>query len=163
MTAKLIIWLQLFAALLLLSDAYLPLDFRENLDAKLKAKVGAFSDSYQSRFLKRDLILFGLLTGSWVAFWLFGEAGRFFGSLAGPLGLWGVLVMLIWSITFLFLFSTAMAAFTQYFDSHLNLLIKFPLCFGLYKAPKGPIYALGFGLLVISHAIQLAIEYGKPA
>ena len=163
MTTKLIIWLQLFAALLLLSDAYLPLNYREKLDEKLKAKVGEFAESYRSRFLKRDLILFGLLVGSWVLFWLFGEAGQLFGALAGSLGLWGILVMLIWGVTFLFLFSTAMVAFTQHLDSHLNLLIKFPLCFGLYKAPKGPIYALGFGLLVISHVIQLVVEYGKPA
>lgn len=159
MIAKLIVWLQLFSALLLLSDAYLSSKYREALDNKLKAKVGDFSETYRAKYLKRDAKLFGLFLALCAVFAIVGVTGGWLGSVAGHLGLLGVAIIIVWAIAFLFTFSTAMAAFTERLDNHLNLLIKFPLCFALYKSPKGPIYALGFGLLVISYAVQLVVEY----
>jgi len=159
MIDKLIIWLQLFSVLLLLSDAYLSRTLYETLDNKLKARVGEFSETYRQRYLKRDLVFFILILGLWAGFFLIGGASRFVGAWVGTIGPWGILIFLIWASALLFLLATAMAGLTNHLDRHLNLLIKFPLCFALYKAPKGPIYALGFMLLFVSHVIQLFIEY----
>lgn len=48
----------------------------------------------------------------------------------------------------------------HYYEAYVDLLL-YRICIQLIKAPKGPIYSFGFILLVISHLVQLFIEYFK--
>jgi hypothetical protein len=159
-----IIWLQLFAALLLLSDAYLSDAFRKKIDEKFAHTCGDFYAVYKERYLKRDLIsLIVLALVSIFSFIIVSNLRNvtnittyFLGG--GYFGLFFtfMIFMMIMGIVIM-----PFIAFTNHFDKYFNLLFKFPLSFAFYKAPKGPIYALGFALLVLSHIAQLYTEYSK--
>lgn len=162
-----IIWLQLFAALLLLSDAYLSDVFRNKIDEKFAHTCGDFYAEYKENYLKRDLIfLFVLALVSILSFFLLLNLRNiahvdyiteyFIGG--GYLGLFFtfMIFMIIMGIVMM-----PFIAFANHFDKYFNLLLKFPLSFAFYKAPRGPIYALGFALLVLSHIAQLYAEYSK--
>mgnify|MGYP005758366593 FL=1 len=160
-----VVWLQLASALTLLSDAYLSPPFRQRLDEKIMRALGGYCDSYRQSFLRRDRGFLIAFLIAWALFFIFGYAGHWIrpasSYLESHLGLSYVSLVLVaaWALGFLYLFSMAMAGFSH-LDKLLNILIKFPAAYALYKAPKGPLYAGGFALLVISHLIQLARAYG---
>lgn len=160
-----IIWLQLFAALLLLSDAYLSDILRKKIDEQFAHSCGDFYTEYKEKYLKRDLIfLFVLALVSILSYWLVSHLrnvaqiayiAQYF--LGGSLGLFFsfMIFMIVMGIVMM-----PFIAIANHLDKYFNLL-KFPLAFAFYKAPKGPIYALGFGLLFLSHIAQLYAEYSK--
>ncbi|MGY3917411.1 hypothetical protein [Aeromonas australiensis] len=158
--SEFIIWLQLISALVLLSDAYLSENVRALLDEKLKSSVGEYSKTYKEKYLKRDLSLLLAIVIAWIAFLVFGQAGQ----LIAPASNWiehyfgvsyiGLVLLVLWALGFMYLFSIAMSGF-HHLDRMLHLTVSFPLALALYNAPKGPLYAIGFGLLVISHLLQL--------
>lgn len=161
----LVIWLQLISALALLSDAYMPESARKHLDDNIKAALGGYCDTYRSKLMHRDLGFLIAFVVAWGLFFAIGYLGQWITPLSSfleeSLGLSyvGLTLLLVWAIGFLYVFSIAMSVFSH-LDKLLDIVIKFPAAYALYKAPKGPLYAGGFALLVLSHLIQLAIVGG---
>lgn len=156
MPSKFIIWLQLLSALMLLADAYMSERTIKFYNKFLRLKCLRFSKNYRSDHLKRDLGNLIILVASWA-------------SMIGVVTIWQSSSKNIQEIDNFVIFITVsgvvlnvwlmlrMCYQVRYLGRFILLIFFMPSVW-LFKAPKGPIYTIGFGLLVVSHVLQLIIE-----
>lgn len=162
MITKVIIWVQLISTLLLLADAYLPASIREKYDTRIKLNAQRKLEHYLAHSLNRDLLLVYYFFRSLGLVILIALATIAFNhSILKEPGWFSALAYLLLFCSFSVAFNIAIERFSNHLKHYLDLLISLPITFILCKAPKGPIYVVGFGLLLISHCIQLVIEYRK--
>jgi len=158
MLNKIVIWLQLLSALILLIDAYIPGNKIRVWDRKLKNKILRFSEAYKNEHLDIDLknlmfFLFCLISGpALITLYKWCEVSKL------DLGKFGYLSQLILITSGLL--SIRAVRYIRNYEGYVDLLL-YCICIQLRKAPKGPIYSFGFILLVISHLVQIFIEYFK--
>lgn len=158
MLNKIVIWLQLISALILLIDAYIPGNQIRVWDRKLKNKILIFSETYKNEHLDADLkrfmvFLLCLVSGpALITIYKWCEVSKL------DLGKFGYLSLVIPIISCLL--SIRAVSYIRHYEGYVDLLL-YGICIQLRKAPKGPIYSFGFILLVISHLVQLCIEYFK--
>jgi len=165
MIGKLIIWMQFIAASLLAADAVISKEKLIQLNSVIRKHAEHSNRIYEASYLKRDATYLVIFIAATVAVYALGQVGPVVSEFLAKYNMFsiGLVFLLIWSVLLLLVFSFAVRAFTENLDKAPNLLIKYPFFMLLYKAPKGPIYTLGFILLVASYLLLLLKEYGYIA
>lgn len=152
--ARFAVLMQLIGTLLLLSDAFVPLSARKAVDRFLRKNSDGYLRANREQ-LRSDLKFFVRFIAAWVV--LFFSAAVVSKQITSLVindhrvsaGVLMAIMGIAWVMSI-----REIKRLAQFSGIYLQLMVIAPICIAFTKAPRGPIYVMGFAFSLVGLVVQ---------